>query len=297
MMEHRDLRVTYLILAHRAPRQFARLLERLLLGTCDTAVIHLDLTTPAAEFFAAAEPFGRRVHFLRRRRNVRWGGFAMCEATMDLMAAASRFSSAYHILVSGSDYPIRPGESLRRELQSGSIYIELTPMPNPSEGKPITRLSRYWIPSKSRHNPALDRANALLQHFPARSYRAGLGTFQPHAGSQWWALPADVSSAICTYAVENRRFTRQFRASQVPDEMFFHTLIYSLFGTSAVRGPLTYARWPDPEAYSPAVLTLRDMEDLRLASTDHYFARKFDLEIDARVLDAIDDELLTWDSR
>lgn len=52
---------------------------------------------------------------------------------------------------------------------------------------------------------------------------------------------------------------------------------------------LRFINWKDVDAGSPAVLVKNDFESL--ASSSKLFARKFDMNIDAEILDMIDREV------
>jgi hypothetical protein len=86
-------------------------------------------------------------------------------------------------------------------------------------------------------------------------------------------------------------FVRFFKYVDVPDELFFQTVIMNspLCG-SVVNDNLRYIDWKDPNAASPAILTTSDLESLTRSSK--LFARKFDTTVDGDVLDLIDQKLL-----
>lgn len=281
--------LTYLVLVHAEPAQFARLLERLLSGTADRVVVHVDSTADQAQFEARSRAFGDRVRYLDRRQNIRWGDFAVCRATLDAMRLAVEHPADYVVLLSGADYPIQPIARLRDELTSGAVYLESAPMPE--SNKPMTRLSRYSVAAKRRTSRTARIANKVLLRFPPRSVARGLGGRRPYGGSQWWALPRDVTESILRFTESEHRFVRFFRWSRNPDEMFFQTIVMALHPEREIRHPLTYADWSrNPVAGSPATLTSADLPALRAAAGESfYFARKFDWALDRAVYDLLDE--------
>jgi hypothetical protein len=79
---------------------------------------------------------------------------------------------------------------------------------------------------------------------------------------------------------------RFFEHAYVPDEMFFQTLLLnSPLASTIVNDDLRLIKWP-----GPAILTAADWNDI-LRSPD-LFARKFDENVDASILDSIDRDLL-----
>ena len=77
----------------------------------------------------------------------------------------------------------------------------------------------------------------------------------------------------------------------MPDEIFFQTiLLNSPFQRMAVNDNLRYIEWPNPDSGSPVILCKGDFG--KLISSPKLFARKFDVTVDADVLDLIDQEIL-----
>jgi hypothetical protein len=84
---------------------------------------------------------------------------------------------------------------------------------------------------------------------------------------------------------------RFFRHVDVPDELFFQTVLCSSpLRERIVNDNLRFIDWRDPASGSPAVLTSADFPALQ--ASPKLFARKFDATADAGILDLIDRELL-----
>jgi hypothetical protein len=90
---------------------------------------------------------------------------------------------------------------------------------------------------------------------------------------------------------KNPALVRFFKYVDVPDEIFFQTvLLNSPYRDIIVNDNLRHIDWKDPTAGSPAVLTRSDFP--ALAESPKLFARKFDVRVDAGILDMIDERLL-----
>jgi hypothetical protein len=290
---HDGVLINYLILAHEQPQQLARLLHRLLSGTADTAVVHVDRTSDQTPFEREARHLGDRVRFVERRQNVRWGGFSMCRATLEAMRIGVELGQDYQVLVSGADYPIRPVSELRAELASGAIYLDSRPLPVPEWEMPLTRLSRFGFVLKNRRSRLRHVIYSALQVFPPRNVAKGLGGRRPYGGFQWWAFPQAVATSVLGFADRERSFVRFYSRSSLPDESFFHTIVAAEHPGHPVRHSLTWADWGREAKVQPAVLGSADLPLLAEAARDGYFfARKFDWLADRDVYDLIDRDLL-----
>ena len=140
--------IGYLILANECPRHFARLTRALRALKGARLFVHIDKKADAAPFKAAvADP---RVRFLEDRVRVRWGDFSVVEATLALMTAAAGSGLDRLCLLSGVDYPVRSAEYIVRffDAHRGTEFISMVPMPNDRVEKPLTRLTRYHLPTR-----------------------------------------------------------------------------------------------------------------------------------------------------
>src|SRR3954470_19932882 len=95
--------IDFIVLAHTRPPQVRRLLARLA-PLPGTTYLHVDAPDP--------EPFvGDTDAELLRSRPAPWGSFGLVEATLDgLRASVQRGSASHVVLLSGADYPNKPGE-------------------------------------------------------------------------------------------------------------------------------------------------------------------------------------------
>jgi hypothetical protein len=93
---------------------------------------------------------------------------------------------------------------------------------------------------------------------------------------------------VLRFVREHRRFVRYFRTVDVPDEVFFQTiLLNSPLRDEIVDDDLRHVVW---EEHGVALLGPERLDEL--AASPQLFARKFDVERDPGVLDLIDDRLL-----
>jgi hypothetical protein len=277
------VRIAYIISAYRNPDQLVRLIHRLV-AVGVTVLVHIDLRSDQAIFDRVAEGVADKpeVHLLERHRCV-WGDFGHVRATLKGIAELYRqdIDFDYLVLLTGQDYPIKTNAQIRQFLgrSQGRSYMAHFLLPTTEwEGGGMQRLNR-------RHLRLLGRHYTL----PLRS-RLPAG-FAFYGGSSYWCLSRACIDYIDQFVRAHPSFVRFFRYVDVPDEIFFQTILMnSPLAPSIVDDDMRYIDWKDPAAGSPAVLGLEDFT--RLASSTKLYARKFDDHVDAGILGRIDQELL-----
>jgi hypothetical protein len=282
------MKIAYLVTAYNNPAHLHRLLQAIVTPS-SAAYVHVD-----AKF--DIEPFERNqfhgVHFVKPRVAVYWGEFTMVEAILRLIASAlgSQEQYDYLILISGTDYPIRPIPELEAFLgkNAGTQFISLVKMPDEEVSKPLTRLRHYKVLSGNPFAIPLKLARrALIQSgvLPAqRSFEAALKERQPYAGSTWWALTRDACRYVLDFVERETAFVRFYRNTWFPDEGMIHTIIGNSPFAPRTRRNLTYTDWSARGAH-PEMINAehvrRFIEEPALIADDRYgpgevfFARKF----------------------
>lgn len=279
------MRLAYLILAHQLPEQVIRLVQRLLEPDA-TFLIHIDRKLDDHSFVAMKRTLAAsNVHFLPRHL-CHWATFSIVRATNAGIRAVvegnHRFD--YLILLSGQDYPIKPVSQVKRTLREagGRSFLHHVPLPKSDwRDGGWNRIEQWFFPPQRRYRWAERYLNRWLV---PRRFPRGL---RPFAGAQFWCLSEEAARYVHRFTVENPRVVRFFHHVFSPDEMYFQTVLAnSPLKSHLINDTLHFLEWHRPGA----VLDSGDLGNLR--STYHLFARKFDVRVDARVLDLIDEELL-----
>jgi hypothetical protein len=294
------VRLAFIISAYKLPHMLVRLVRRL--DSPDAAFyIHVDAKSPAAIMDAMSRPLADRpnVHFLPRHPCY-WGDFGHVRATLkglrQLVDSGGSFD--YAILLTGQDYPLASPARIAATLQEGqgAVYMQHFPLPSDAwtdrgldrvehrqfrigarlfrfPGQPFgpTRLNRVWL--------TLARRVGLMRQFPA-----GL---VPYGGSSYWCMPAGCARYVLSFLQANPHVERFFRRTMIPDEMLFQTVVMnSPFRHRVAQEDLRFIDWSG-DGNNPRTLTSRDLH--RLVSSGKLFARKFDPDVDAEVLDRLDE--------
>ncbi len=214
-----------------------------------------------------------------------WGSFKLVQATLDAMEHFRETDYDYFINLSGQCYPLRPMEDIKQRLVAarGRALMEHEPFPRPrwsDERGGYRRVDRYWFkPFRTLDAWSLPRLNDIP-----------LG-MRPYGGSQWFCLPRRHVDLILDLLEENPEIVRFFRHTFIPDEMFFQTILMnSELADEVVNDNKRFTDWSKKCVPTPAILLSEDLP--RLERSGMFFARKFDQEMDPRILDLLDLRLL-----
>jgi hypothetical protein len=279
------MNIAYIISAYKNPGQLVRLVRRLRArGT--SFFIHVDRKSPSEMFEAAFQQLRDvpDLHFLPRHR-CHWGDFGHIRATLKgihaLVTSGTPFD--YAVLLTGQDYPTRAHEEIASFFAraDGASYLSYFPLPHEEwEYEGLDRIQRWHWRVLGRHISFPPRRKLPLK----RRFPAG---FAPYGGSSYWCLSRACVHYIHDFVGRNPSFVSYFHTVDVPDEIFFQTLLLNspLAGT-LVNDDLRYIDWKDPEAGSPGILTTGDFE--QIVGSGKLFARKFDETVDHEILDLLD---------
>lgn len=274
--------LAYIVSAYKNLGQLSRLVRRL---TADgsAVVVHVDRKTDDRQYdaFAAGPADVPAVHLLERHR-CHWGGFGHVRATLKGIEELGRLGTEfeYLILLTGQDYPIKPSSAIQRffERNRGKSFMAYSELP-----------SRWWSPRGGLDRIEYRHWRLYGRHVRLplkRSFPAGL---RPFGGGAYWCLSRDCIQLVRDFVAKRPDVVRFFERVDIPDEIFFQTVIMnSPLASTVVNDNLRYIDW---RGVRPAILETADLPALR--ESPKLFARKFDVTRDERILDLIDRKLLS----
>ena len=283
------MKICYLILAHNNFDHLTRMIEAL--NDSDSKFyIHID--KKAKEGYT---PSFDNVKVISEHIDINWGGYSMINATLALMKyGISDFPEAdYYILISGVDYPIRSKQFLLDQLEKKKEYIDIAPVPVPF--KPMERYEHFFF-DYDRRNLKFLNPFFLIEVLLKKLKIKRKAPFQVYAGTQWLALTNKCITYILDTVKTDKRYTRFFKHTLVPDEAFFQTIIGNSPFLQQTKASLTYTDWE--VAVPPATIEERHIKFLKehIEFNDEYgqrfpfFARKFNNNSE-KILKRIQDEL------
>lgn len=227
-----------------------------------------------------------------------WGNFQLVNAILDSMAKFASFDYDYFINLSGQCYPLKSIDSIKEFLWNKNFaYMEEFKLPwtgwkGEHGGLDRLNFSYYKNPFLELRRILLNRRGRSSRYETKRFIRLPRMNKQlpynlePYGGSTWFCLSKKHVDYILEYLNSKQNLLGFFRRVKCPDEIFFQTILMnSPLKGNVVNDNLRYVDWTRKP--SPATLTMDDADNL--LNSSKLFARKFDTELDERILDLLDD--------
>jgi hypothetical protein len=283
--------IGFVLITHAAPAQILRLVRRLNTMYGDPPIVcHHDFS----KVDLPLDTFPKNVSFVRPYLKTAWAEFPVVEGTARAIRQLFERPDApdWFILLSGSDYPVRPAKQVRADLESGGYDAHLQHdaiIPGQFRNDWERHCHRRyfgqrvlvpWLSSRGFRWRAwrLPAAIDFSGGYPFKS------NFVCYAGSQWFSASRAAAKRIVDSYERDRAFIRFSRKIFFIEEMYFQTILGNAAGLRLSPRRFRYIDFGAGGAH-PKALRLEDLPKI-LASGDH-FARKFDGG-STEVLDAID---------
>ena len=305
------MRICYFIQNHLAPPQVCRLVERLRRSQPDAFILigHDEFAghcsaeevrrAAGVDVFAAREPSLR-------------GYFSLLLPYFDAVTWLAEHGIDYDWIVylSAQDYPTRPLESFEAMLAASGCdgflrYWDASQPVNPW-GRRRQGLIRYsyqysdaprWTAPALRLVRSINRVQSWVHIHLVYGPRLGVKSRHPpfgrdlvcYAGSQWTTLRRECAEHVAARVRSDDALVRWFRRTICPCEAVVQTLLLNSGRFHLHNDDLRYTDFTGSRNGRPRTLTAADLPVL--TSGPYYFARKFDLVRDARVLDLLDERI------
>lgn len=271
----RIMKIAYLITAFH---QYDHL-DRLITGLNDENIffyIHIDKKAEMPKNIC-----GDNIFFIKRL-SVWWGGWSHQQAILNLMHKAAKKEFDYYVLLSGTDYPIRPNSFLYEKLQEGGEYINIIKGFQPH--KPESRIKYYHYDNFDRRNGNSLKTKFFhtLEKYQRKLIQKSKYPFkQIFHGSTWWVLSHNCVSYILEYQKSHPKMVDFYKTAWCPEESFIPTIIGNSAFLENCKGNLTYTDWSTNPA--PAIMTESHIEQFKeqekfdtvYGTFSPFFARKF----------------------
>lgn len=226
-----------------------------------------------------------------------WGDFSEIQAGLNLFKAASKHHYAYYHLISGSDLPLTNQNRIHNffDQHPHQQFLTYSAMVAPAE-------------LKLRIRPHLFRTSYRNHALPLRIYRklekkVNTCLFSHDKRDQYlgfasnWVSLDDrfVQKLVASEAIIHRFFDK----GSLVDELMVPTLLNlypefkkTVYHTTPVndkpdelQGNLRYINWWDGKPY---IWRVQDFDKLQVAAEHgHLFSRKFDMQVDSKIIDKI----------
>jgi hypothetical protein len=240
--------------------------------------------------------FPTNVSFVQPPTPTAWGTFTLVEAVLRAIKQMYDAPSSpdWFVLLSGSDYPIKPAGTIRGQLERSAYDAHI--MHEPVQ---FNELKNYWqrlyygrYCTKIWYYPSLTkrlrptRRKLVLKHpLLTRPFLPFSDHFRCYMGQFWFCGNRRAAEYILRFYETRPRLASYYRTVQIPDESYFQCVLANAPGLKLDNNDYRYIDW-SRGGWNPKILGMGDLPKL-LSSTDH-FARKFDIDHDARILDELD---------
>lgn len=313
------MKVAFLVFNHRGPEQLVRLLTTLRAQLPDSPlVVHHDVfhgELPSA----VVEPVGN-VHLLASGQRVVWGEFSMVDVLCwSLTWMREHLEFDWVVVLSGQDYPIKPLRGLADDLTAngadavfGATLIDQMPVLKrmimhrryffryrpaaagrlPGGAREVLHRATWPLVQALNILQPLFRIYRLTSHVPYRfGWRARNKPFNSefpcwHAAT-WCALSRGALEYMLDYVADQPDYVDYYRGTMCADESMLASIVCNAPHLRVAHRHITYTRWDNARSAHPDTFRAADFN--HLLGVQQYFARKFDIEVDATILDALDD--------
>lgn len=289
------MRIAYLILCHKNPRQVEKLIQQLDDGNSDF-FLHVDKKADISSYQFNIT----NVHYVpeQKRVDIRWASIEMVSATLLLMDLVRETHTKYDYisLLSGQDFPIKSNTDIQLYLQAnkGFNFIEIIPHSDLRYKRYLKRNLIYypkWMYGESKIIKALKRMYIILtggnNHTFSMCHRKNKLAMDFEFGSQWWCFTYDCLSWILDYIKCNPNYFCFYKNAMTADESFFQTIFMSSPYKDQRKDKLTYLEMGKNH---PRVFT-EDDYGLLMDGRNELFARKFDDNVNAEIVSKITDNI------
>lgn len=273
------MKIAYFIMAHHKPRQFAWLFDAIY-NPVDLFLVHVDRKSSAPIHGAIAEQVSGRsnVHLLPSKP-LTWGGWSIAAIHLEAIRLLLERDQdwRYFINLSGQDYPLKPSHVIRAELAAkpDRNYVESSTIDS------FWRHDRIHLYRRLRFYRFEWAGRVIGTPLPLPRPR---GVRTEWKGSGWFTLTRAFCEWITTAPIA-LECIRALRHTYMPDEFLMQTLgMNGPFAETITGNNRREIVW-EARGGHPATLTMRHRDRLLGSRAD--FARKFDEDVDAEILDVL----------
>ena len=294
MEDHMDRRHAYLILAHKNFGQL-RKLAGLLDDPRNDIYVHVDRKSASSpeEWLRGACKYSR-LSLISPRISVSWGGVSIMRTELALLKAATQAGHYdYYHLLSGMDLPIKDQDTIHDffDRHSGTEFINYWNFKKTT----ASRFHYYTLFPEGAGHFLTNLANNIFKGLQmAVGYRINRDVDFRFA-SQWFSI----TDALARYVLSREEWLeRVFRHTNTCDEIFLATLVWNspfrerLYVKEPVdehivnESNMRFIDWTRGDSIRHPWTFRSDDWDL-LMSVPHFWARKFDENVDSGIIDRI----------
>ena len=283
------MNLAFLILAHKNPEQLQMLVDYLHKNG-SSVFVHIDKKS-AGDFalFMEANKEKKNV-FIYSRYKVYWGGYSQIRATFFLLEQAIKnYPFDFVSLLSGQDAPVQPLSAFEDFLKGhrNSAFLHWHKVPAADiwiDNGGLDRIQYFWITAFPKSLGFLfNRLLVVIHAIQKRMKILKKFDLPLFGGANWFVLNKEMAVYADRYVKEHPGFMRKFRNTRCADEIIMQTiLLNSPYRDDIINDAMRFIDWESGPEY-PRIFRSEDTS--RLSKTKYFFARKFDIDVDVKVLE------------
>jgi hypothetical protein len=280
------MKIGILIMAHNNLDQLKLLVDSL--KSDFHLFIHIDARSNLPEDSFASEP---NVWVIKKYK-VYWGSYNQIIASLELFKLAYSQDCDYYMFISGKDFPSKPNREIIAEIEKNpqTNYLDygLLPRKRWLLNGGFDRMQLYW---ENLNDP---KNVSLLNHFCGfcrmlqkllHLRRKLLPDISYYGGVNWANLSKETLTYVLQYLENHPEYLQSFRHTRTADEVWLQTIVMnSPYRTKTIKDSKRYADWNKGPEF-PRTLRMDNYDDI--IQFDAFFSRKFDVNVDAGILEKI----------
>lgn len=282
--------VGFVLLTHNKPHQTIRLIGTLNRMFDEPPIVcHHDFSK--SEFPKDTLP--KNVSLVLPYLETGWAKFSVVEAMLQALQLMykDKLSPDWFILLSGSDYPIKPAKQILHDLEESSYdahishrLISYKNYPTKWEEECYKRYFSIKIPLPlSRRHINITHPSLAGRFVPFSE------DFRCYAGEHWFCANRKAAEYLIEFHNTKPALASYYRKLDryhiSPDESYYQTIFCNAPHLKVYNNHWRYIDW-SAKKFHPKTLMLEDL--LKLQASSAHFARKFDIDVDGRILDELD---------
>ena len=316
------MKLAYILLVHRDPELFGRLVRRLDNPGVTSFVVHIDQKVGDDTPFREQVKDVDGVYYAKRESGC-WGGYSLVQATLNAIGTLVKeeVEFDYAIMMSGQDYPLKSNQYIHDffAYSSGAQFMEAFNKDSGTkewqkylfgnrlenyyyrtiDGKRWYRYdggSGYWRCNDARLAKGDDAWKPCEEPdgcpFDPEECRGPRKDHKPSiikdwwGGSQWWALTKEAVQHIHTTVGKDNGYAAFHKYTFIPDENFFQSLILNSdrFGKRVINNRLRFIDFSDPNPKNmPKTFGDEDVSELKEFCSTEYPMMLFARKFDSRI--------------
>lgn len=265
--------------------------------------IHIDKKSQISEDDISILQNNKNVVCVSKHFKVNWAGLNVLKSLLFMSKEVLKNKDIEYVhAISGNDFPIKTNKYFKNLLinNKGKEYIEYFELPVKERdwGKD-GGMDRIWYYNlydvfNAKTFSGKIAIRSLLKIQKLLKIKRNLPREIPKlfGGEMWWTLSYPCLKYVIDRTEQHPYFIERLKYSSCAEEIYFQTIIMnSPFKANVVNNHLRYIEWNQRNGNKPANLDETDYE--KLINSDAIFARKFEYPVSEKLIDCIENNLIS----